>query len=364
MSTRTAGDLGMTRKTSGASRVAFAALMAGLALLLALPLTLYNLQDMREVPLKGSGGASISSILIHTTILVGLIVSLISFRRFNPSYEVVKPINHTAAFFRCISRFGVMLAIVFVLVLFVLVLLSVAARFGLDPTFSDTAMFIITAVYALGLGFGLAFWTSGMNYQQLFWLTVISVVVGLAAAIALAPDGSWWTSVLSALGIGPSGWIFDLTFIVGGLLLLIVVDDKLDDLEILRADGAFESVHFRSYRIVLTVQCLAMIGVGVFPFTGITTIPHQIAATFAVFSFLLIAPAFIWLLPIYSLMTRVLATLPSMVGELMVAGYFGFGLSFALLELIYIGLIMIWVIIFYYATRAYILRVRPDLEND
>jgi len=330
---------------------------------LAAGFVVYELQGGTSIPMRDSH-PSVSSILIQLTILVSVVVMAGSLRRYNPEYVEVKPTDRMAVVFRWFSRAATMLAITFVVTLVVVLILFAIARSMGDRTVPAEVILISSAIFAAGMGFALAYWTCELTYQELFWFTSVAMVLGLAGAIILAPDNAWWTGVLSFLGIGPSGWVFDLTFIVGGLLLLIVIDDKLDDLKILRDSGAFESAHFGGYRIVLTAQCIAMIGIGLFPFTGITLRLHQIFSFYSVLSFLLIAPAFIWLLPIYSHTVRLLATLPTVLGMLVVAGYFIFSLDFTLVELIFIGLIMLWVGVFYYATRAYILKLNPALDKD
>ncbi|MEO8612292.1 MAG: hypothetical protein ABI690_30635 [Chloroflexota bacterium] len=354
----------MVKKDGQAVQHRFVLLMTLIAFLLATALAVYSTQRISSIPMRNAGHTSISSILTHATILVSLMVTALSLRRFNPEYYAIKPMNQLAVIFRWGSRAGILLAVVFVVTLLATLLLYLISNSMADRSLSTQAVIGITAIYGAVLGFALANWTSKLNYQHLFWLTGTAMVVGLSGAIVLAPDNAWWTGVLSFLGIGPSAWVFDLTFIVGGLLLLIVIDDKLDDLEILRANGQFQSSHFKSYRIVLTASAIAMMGIGLFPFTGLTLRLHQIASTYAVLSFLVISPAFIWVLPIYSSLIRVLSILPLLMALMTFAAYFLMHLKFSLLELIFIGLIMVWVMTFYYTTRTYILKMNPDLERD
>ncbi|MEO8611773.1 MAG: hypothetical protein ABI690_27995 [Chloroflexota bacterium] len=354
----------MVKKYRQAAQSRFVMQMTLIALLLATALALYSSQGIASMPMRDVGHTSISSILTHATILVSLLVTVLSLRRFNPEYDEIKPTNHLKVIFRWGSRAGILLAIVFVVTLLITLVLYLISGLMAERTLSTPFVILITAIYGAVLGLFLANWTSKLNYHQLFWLTAASMVLGLVGAIVLTPDNAWWTGVLSFLGIGPSAWVFDLTFIFGGLLLLIVIDDKLDDLEILRENGQFQSSHFRSYRIALTTSSIAIMGIGLFPFTGITLHLHQIASTVAVLSFLVISPAFIWLIPIYSWLVRVLSALPLLLATMTFAGYFVINLNFSLLELIFIGLIMLWVGLFYYATRAYILKMNPDLDRD
>jgi hypothetical protein len=354
----------MVKKDEQAVQRRFVVLMTLIAFLLAMALALYSTQRVDSILIRNAGHTSISSILTHTTILISVLVTAISLRRFNPEYYAIKPTNHLEVIFRWGSRAGILLAVVFVVTLLMTLFLYLISSSMAQRALPTQAVIGITAIYGAVLGSVLANWTSKLNYQQLFWLTGTSMIVGLAGAIVLAPDNVWWTGVLSFLGIGPSAWVFDLTFIVGGLLLLIVIDDKLDDLEILRANGEFQSAHFKIYRIVLTASSIAITGIGLFPFTGITLRLHQIVSTYAVLSFLVISPAFIWLVPIYSAPVRVLSVLPLFMAVMTFAGYFFINLKFSLLELIFIGLIMVWVVTFYYATRSYILKMNPDLERD
>jgi hypothetical protein len=354
----------MITKDEVAVQRRFVLLMTLMAFLLAAALALYSSQNIDSIPMRNAGHTSVSSILIHATILVSLLVTAVSLRRFNPEYSVIKPTDHLAVIFRWGSRAGILLGIVFAVTLLMTLLLYLISGLLADRSLSTSFVILITAIYGAMLGFMLANWTSKLNYQQLLWLTVASMILGLGGAITLAPDNAWWTGVLSFLGVGQSAWVFDLTFIVVGLLLLIIIDDKLDDLEILRENGQLQASHFRSYRMVLTASSIAIMGIGLFPFTGITLHLHQIAAIFGVLSFLVVSPAFIWLIPIYSLPVRILSVLPLFLSVMTFSGYFFINLNFSLIELIFIGLIMLWVVLFYYATRAYILKMNPDLDRD
>ncbi len=343
-------------------RVQFAFIMLLMAVILAVALTLYSIHGASSIPLWDIGQPSLITVVLHTTILVSLIVTAVSFRRFNPIY--IKPNSHLASLYRWLNRIAVILGIAFVLTLLVILILFLVFRSSSESTVSPALALLITTVYAAALGFFLAYWTSGLTYQQLIWFTGVSIILGVIGAVVLAPDSSWWTGVVSFLGLGPSGWVFDFTFILGGLLLLIVLDDKLDDLDILRAAGKFQSPRFTIYRIILTLQCIAIVGIGLFPYTGVTLWPHRILSIFAAMSFLIFAPAFIWVTPIYSAWMRWFSIVPIIVFGLTIIGYFGFNLAFSLMELVVVAVVMLWLLMFYYTTRAYILKVQPDLETD
>lgn len=354
----------MAEKPIPNARPRFALLMALIAALLGAGFVLLSTRGVSSLPIRDVSHDSVPSILLQTSILVGVVITAISLRRFNPDRDPMENGSRLEVIFVWISRVVVILSIVFVLALFLTVLFYPISRLTTDRTLSSQFLLVIAVIYTAALGFALAYWTSALDYLQLLWFTTTLMILGLAGAILLAPDSSWWTGVLSFLGTDSSGWIFNLTFILGGWLVLMVIQDKLDDLEFLREAGKFQEPRFSIYHRVLVINCFAIMGIGIFPFAGVTVLFHQIFATFAVLSFLFFGPAFMYLLPIYSPLARRLSLLPTIIALLSAGGYFLAVLTFSLDELIFIGLIVVWVVVFYYGTRAYILKVNPVLEQN
>jgi hypothetical membrane protein len=186
--------------------------------------------------------------------------------------------------------------------------------------------------------------------------------VGLLFSILLATNTYWFTRAISFLGIDEFGFVFNAVLALCGLLLLILMVDKLGDLNILRRRNLFQSARFEVFRIIVIVQCLALVGIGIFPHREETSAAHQIAAQAALVITILLMLITWRTIPIYPLPFRRISH--GLFGTCVGAIFGHFILSIILFSLMEIALLAagaVWIVTFYHYTRGYIQANDPSL---
>jgi hypothetical protein len=324
-----------------------------------------NPREGGRLPFLSIERSSIANYLADTTFLVTLIVTALSFRRNKLKQD--DPYDHMsnlASFLRVMIRFSVALASAVTALLASVFILSIIDRFMVTRYVLGQPFFFVpfNALYGGALAYGIALITSRLGTMILLIFAGVVMLSGVVASVMLSTSVDWWTRAISWLGVGEYGIIFNLTFIMVGVLLVAVLQDKLGDLEILKGRGLFESPYFDHFRRLMLIMCFLVSGIGFFPYRGITVTLHQIVSSSALGLFVLLAYMTGVVIPIYPRryyqITSVIVTSCVFV---IVAHYILRWINFSVMELLLLGIGGLWIVVFYVYTRGYISHHDPSL---
>ncbi len=304
---------------------------------------------------------SVGSVCALLTLLIGLPVGIIAYRLYSAEREDLSPTE------RILERgrsFWIGRVVVSVVITALLTMGVTFAFYMLDTFFTGARIPMIQAllvctVYAGTLGFGMAYYVSGMGTLSLLRLIGITLVLGLAVSFSIAQDREWWRNSISFLGHDPqSGVFFNLTIISVGLIALTLSRDLLDDLYVITERGRFPQRGFYVLRVGLVLVCVGIVGVGLFP-TAITPLSndlHNISAhgmaillVLGMLGLRLIAPQ------IYpSLFVRLSAGFGLLCVAAIAAHFALRWINFVTLELLLFALFGVWIFLFKRYTQDYI----------
>lgn len=234
-----------------------------------------------------------------------------------------------------------------------------------DARVAPIAAVLVCAVYAGAMGYGVAYYIAGLGEKNLLSLLGAFAGIGIFISFLTAQDQEWWRNSVSTLGIDPgSGMVFNVTVILIGLLTLTFARDLVDDLEVLNKMGHFPLNGFRLIRLGLTLICIGIVGIGVFPtrITTVSTILHHLFAYIMVIMFMLgmftlnrVAPG------IYSASFINFSRICGAVcGVALVIHYLLGIINFVSMELILFITFGVWNYVFNRATKDYIQRQNPQ----
>ncbi|GIL12583.1 MAG: hypothetical protein BroJett038_13030 [Chloroflexota bacterium] len=223
---------------------------------------------------------------------------------------------------------------------------------------------VICAAYSGALGFAVAYYITGLGKQNLLALVGVVAVGGIFISFLVAQDDEWWRESISFLGYDPgSSIIFNLTIIMTGLIALTFSRDLIDDLQVLNQMGRIPLNSFRFIRVGLTLICLGIVGIGLFPtaISDLSTFVHNLFAHSMALLFIIamlaldrFAPA---IYPASFIRTSRIA------GAVCVAAfiaYYGLNIiNFVALELILFICFGVWVYLFNRHTKNYIRAQNP-----
>jgi MFS family permease len=290
---------------------------------------------------------------------------MITFRR-HKSRET-DPYDHVgelASFLRVMLRFCVAVGSAVTALLASVFILSIIDRFMVTRYVLEQPFFFVpfNALYGGGLAYTIALIASRLGTMVLLIFAAVVMLSGVIMAMVLSTNVDWWTRAISWLGVDEYGIIFNLTFIIVGVLLVAVLQDKLGDLAILRERGLFQSPYFDHLRRAMLVMCFLVAGIGVFPYGGITADLHQVVSSLALVSFILLSYLSGVVIPIYPRryyqITSVIVTSSVFV---IIAHYVLRWINFSIMELILLAIGGLWIATFYVYTRGYIAKHDPTL---
>lgn len=115
----------------------------------------------------------------------------------------------------------------------------------------------VASAAAAGWAFGLG---ARLRTDDLVALLFAFLVIGTLFAMLTATDPRWWERNFSQLGIGDGAWAFNLTLVVGGLLLATVGAYIGRDLHRILGDGALSRIGVVVILFAATGLALALVG--------------------------------------------------------------------------------------------------------
>lgn len=233
-------------------------------------------------------------------------------------------------------------------------LLAVSAVGSLLGQFTDDASITVAALslacgvvaaVAMSVGYTSA---ATMTSSKLASSLTAFVSAGVLASVVTSPDDFWWQNHFSALGRNHdiSSYAFNLTMIVGGIVVVCLADYIASDFRRLRQmSSTYRSVRTNSIRAMLLAVGILTIIVGAVPYNSILIV-HDSAAklTFGVFALLIILLP--WIAPMFSRVFFFLSYLLVVISAATYRMFFTGTLSLTVVELVAMLMLFIWLILF------------------
>lgn len=207
-------------------------------------------------------------------------------------------------------RFAVNVAALTVAHAAIALLLLVGVSVVMSDAFIDADIYPFSASLLVAIASGLASYAaflsaSGMTTTRMASVLAIYLVVGVMAAMLSTSDPHWWEKNISALGTGDdfSGWIFNVTLIIAGVLITAIavyLARELRQGHLARAardaDDSREAGRVRTLYLALTLLGVFLALVGVFPVSWIELV-HNAFATGLIVIFAGLVVGIRWIVP-------------------------------------------------------------------
>jgi len=334
--------------------------------LIGLGFGVYNTQGTDPVPfVNADSSRSIAVILILLTLLDGMFVTVLGYRQLVAYDESLSPIERAAA---AVQRNLIGRISVAVTVGLLLMGLSVVGTYLFDLIFAGVALtrfsvILLAGAYSAVLAFWIAYWVVTLKSQQIFGLAVAVIVVGMAVAAVTSTNTRWWQNSLSFLGHDDNAaMFFNIGLILGGMLLLAVAVDVINEFRVLKDKGRFPDQNYRLLQIMLCTICFCVSGIGMFPSSVslASDILHQIAANGMVALIVILMFTVTAVVPVLSIdfkaTSRIFGALCVLFVLLALIRVF----NFVTLEITLIGACLTWMFLFKREVKNYI-RIQPAL---
>ncbi|WP_100363213.1 DUF998 domain-containing protein [Diaminobutyricimonas aerilata] len=235
----------------------------------------------REAPLGGTG--SIGGIAALTAALVGApVFALVYVRHSRRQFRWTRrsPVQ------RAVDTAGLTLTgagMALLLIVSVFTVLQLAFR---DLSLDTPAATTLVGATVAATTYALALIASEITTRTLTSLLGLFLVAGVFASMLTADDPTWWHRNFSALGAGgaASAQAFNLTLIIGGLVITTLADYLTTDLTSRRRPGGGDLRGVGVIRMLLVLAGVLLIGVGLVPVDA-DVILHNVFATSAVVVF-------------------------------------------------------------------------------
>jgi len=318
-----------------------------------------------QIPYIQQNDFSVASFLIEITFIVSFFVTALGYRRYTfVSQTAGSRIKRLQATGKWITRLAIAFAMGIVATTTSILIFSAGGVWLREAEFPDWLVLMVCIAYTGVFTYTIAYFISGRGQTWLLYLAAGIFGGGLLLAILVTPDLEWWTRAISFLGGDIGGIFFNMAFILAGLILLAVLQDRMLDLMVMREAGYFIAPHLEWLHAVLLALCVGTTGIGLFPFIPNTTqfVLHQIFSNLAALAFIAATFITIRLLPIFPENSQYPSGAFGVVAIGLAIGHYVLKLyNFSALELMLIGLGAVWVSFFFGITGIYIKEHRPDL---
>ncbi len=189
---------------------------------------------------------------------------------------------------------------------------------------------------------------SRMSANKLAGILTFFVISGTLTSIITSDNKQWWQDHFSALGTGGSlsSYTFNLTIIIGGILMVSLADYIVSDFQkIQRVSGQYAKINASVVRALFMIIGVAMIGVGIFPYNMFRQV-HDISADIMTLTFCILMMTLPMLVPIFS---RAFIALSYISTVLVVGSYWLFRegkLQLVAMEVASAMTLFLWLIVF------------------
>jgi len=318
-----------------------------------------------SIPFIRDENFSIASFLIEITFVVSFFVTALGFRRYTfVSQTASARVQRLQATGKWLTRLAIAFATGIVVTTASVLIFSVVGVTLRDLWLPDWVVLIGCIGYTGAFTYIIAYIISGRGQTWLLFLAAGIFGGGFLLAIIVTPDLEWWTRAISFLGDDTGGIFFNMAFIIAGLILLAVLQDRILDLMVMREADYFQAPRLEWLHALLLALCVGTTGIGLFPFIPNTPqfVLHQIFSNVAAVSFILATFVTAQLLPIFPENIHYPSGAFGILAIGLAIGHYIFHLyNFSALELMLIGIGSIWVSFFFGMTGLYIKEHRPDL---
>lgn len=229
------------------------------------------------------------------------------------------------------------------------VLFYIVGRSFIGVTLDMWAASVLTALAAGATGYAVYLSAKHMNAVMVSALLAMFLMSGTFVSMLTAGDPGWWYYHFSSLGAGGgvSGYAFNATLIIAGLVVVALTKYIGDDLARLDAKKTkWSTARYRTFEVLLATMGVALALVGAFTYDAFPAI-HNTAAGGMAMLFLVIVLALPWLTPQFQKAYFVASYL--LLGGLLASvwlfadvGYF----NLTVFELMAFALIFTWLVVF------------------
>ncbi|MDX2076899.1 MAG: hypothetical protein SFZ02_10740 [bacterium] len=318
-----------------------------------------------DIPYIQYNNFSLASFLIEITFIVSFFVTALGYRRYTfVSQSAGARIQRLQSTGKWLTRLAIALATGIAATISSILVFSVIGVWLRDASFPDWLVLIVCVGYTGGFTYIIAYFISGRGQTWLLFLAAGIFGGGILLAILVTPDLDWWTRAISFLGGDVGGIFFNMAFIIAGLILLAVLQDRMLDLMVMREAKYFDAPRLEWLHALLLALCVGTTGVGLFPFIPNTPqfVLHQIFSNVAALAFIIASFVTARLLPIFPENISYPSGAFGILAIILAIGHYIFHFyNFSALELMLIIVGAIWVSFFFGITGGYIKEHRPDL---
>lgn len=316
------------------------------------------IENKDNIPLFGQ--PSLTSLIALIAFVISVPVTMIAYRILHDDLVTLTEIEKQANQGRenWFARIAVSIVtgiLTIASTVFVFFLLSQVAD---DIEVSSEVALLIVALYSGLVGFGIAFWASALTSDILLVLTGICMIFGLSLAIVNIEEPEWFDNSISYMSHAEgSNTIFQLTFILSGMVLLVVKRDILRDLQFLKNMGKFDSLRFNFFALAVTSLPIFIMGIGMFPTTvnDFSDFMHNFSSHVPVAIYLILMFGLNYLIPIYEERFLMISRALGIAGLLVIVGWSILNLyNFVVFEFLLIIIVGIWTTLFFDATKDYV----------
>lgn len=255
----------------------------------------------QSVVLFGSG-LSLSALLAASVTLSALVGFMAGYRFSELSRRRPVKLRHKAR--KAVSVGALMFAYAAIAYLFVTAAVyGVMRQVGEVPLGPPAVIALVAATSMLGT-YVVFLQATQLSTLKLVSLLSVFMFSGALASMLTTQDHTWWQIHFSQLGSSRGGMVssyaFNLTMIIGGLIVALLADFILNDLEhIKHANPRYTAVRANIVRSLFIAIGVGMMGVGLVPYDQIRVI-HDISANLTTASFAMLVVTLPWLMPMFS----------------------------------------------------------------
>lgn len=341
-------------------RIAFALVSAGISAALGLIQSLVTTANVEQLPLLDQRGPDVAQLVVSLSVWLALALTLVAFRRLVAYDEAISPVEREAEQRRrqWIGRTIVTLELGLLAFTLTTVAMLIGAALFREVTFSRFGVVAGVTLYSAMFGGLLVFWVVTLNSSEILRIGIALLVAGLGLAMALAAEPRWWTRSISFLGHdSAAGYVFNLTVIFGGQVMLAVALDLLATVRIEKEAGRFPLGGYRLLRFSLPGICMLLSAIGLFPttITPLSNLIHDVCSHGMALFIIALMFVVTWVIPIYPRRFHILSMAFGVMCTIILLTYFLLRfLNFVAMEIFLLVACWAWVLMLRYYTLEYI----------
>lgn len=248
------------------------------------------------------GGLSVSALLAASA-TVSAVVGFGAGYRFS-AYRTHRPKTTRHKLRKYVSVAALIFASAAIAYLTVTVATYAIAQFVGEIRIAAPAVIAMVATISMLSTYVVFLQATQLSTLKLVGFLTVFMASGALASMLTTQDHTWWQIHFSQLGSSRGGavssYAFNLTMIIGGLIVSLLADFILNDLQhIQHANPKYAAIRANVVRGLLIAVGVGMIGVGLVPYDRIRIV-HDISANLTTASFAMLVVTLPWLMPMFS----------------------------------------------------------------